>query len=461
MLTDVQTVDQKALSELFRFSILSGSNTLILGPSGGGKTFMALQVAEELNCHLIYINLSVLERTDFQGMPVISQDRSTVSYATPDFLPFNDVKVKHELAHFSLLQKYTDDPKFSNFLKSKNIPVDQLIKNIDDRMEQITSIGELKKLKEHVSFSTKLKEFGNFDKILGEYLELLDVAALSEKPLVFLFDEVDKASHEVLQTLLEFLQFHSVNGRKMNIKGCILTGNLPDEFANSSQISHAITKRCMTFKLELDFQQWREWAFSNNIHEYIIAFLTAHPDFLYKKAPDGDPTAYALPSPRTWSSASEGIKLLQENDRYTDPKRADLQRELMLLIVAGNVGMTAAVTFNNWIKHFRDLDPVVMELMEKGTFPDVKKLNMGELFICALSSCSKIYANLKPNNEENIKKYCKNVFKWIPTLADDVQMGAIRLSFGGDFNIIQTHKLQDIPEFTEVFKNLKKIMLDK
>ena len=39
----------------------------------------------------------------------------------------------------------------------------------------------------------------------------------------------------------------------------------------------------MTFKLELDFIQWREWAFSNGIHEYVIAFLTAHPEELYKK----------------------------------------------------------------------------------------------------------------------------------------------------------------------------------
>jgi len=459
MLTDVPTVDQKSLLELFRFSVLSGSNTLILGPSGGGKTFMALQVAEEMGCHLIYINLSVLERTDFQGMPVISQDRQTVAYATPDFLPFNDVKMKHELGYFNLLRQFTNDERFTKFLTSKKMDVTKLIANIDTRLDQITSIGELKKLKEHVSFSTKLKEFGDFDKILSQYLDELNVAELTEKPIVFLFDEVDKASHEVLQTLLEFLQFHSVNGRKMNIKGCILTGNLPDEFANSSQISHAITKRCMTYKLDLNFNQWREWAFSNNIHEYIIAFLTAHPDYLYKKAPDNDPTAYALPSPRTWSSASDGIRLLESNERYI--KNSDLKRELMILIVAGNVGQVAAVTFNNWITHFSDLDPIVHELMENGKFPNVDKLNMSELFICALSSCGKIYANLKPNNQDNIKKYCKNVFRWISTLADDVQMGSIRLSFGGNFDIIKEYSLQDIPEFTEVFKSLKKIMMDK
>lgn len=457
MLTDVPVIDQKSFLELLRFSIKSSSNTLILGPSGGGKTFMALQITKEEGCHLIYINLSVLERTDFQGMPVISLDRTTVSYATPDFLPFNDVKVKNELGYFSLLRKYSDEPKFKNFLRSKNVDIEKLIANIDDRMDQITSIGELKKLKEHVSFSTKIKEFGDFDNILSGYLDELNIAELSEKPIVFLFDEVDKASHEVLQTLLEFLQFHSVNGRKMNIKGCILTGNLPDEFANSSQISHAITKRCMTFKLELDFNQWREWAFSNNVHEYVIAFLTAHPDELYRKAPDGDPTAYALPSPRTWSSASEAIRLLESDERYT--KNDSLKRELMINIVAGNVGSTAAVKFNNWIKHFRDMDPIVNDLLEHGTFPDVKKLDIGQLFICALSSSSKVYSNLKPNNEEKIKKYTKNVFKWLATLADDVQMGSIRMAFGGDWDNVQKYNLSDIPEFVDVFKTLKKIII--
>lgn len=458
MLTDVAIVDQKSLIELFRFTILSGQNTLILGPSGGGKTFMAQQVAKELDCHLIYINMSVLERTDFQGMPVISQDRETVSYATPDFLPFNDVKTKHEVKYFSALRSFTENVGFKAFLESGNVDVNDLRNKIDDRLDNISSFHDVKKMREHISFSTKIKEFGNFDKILNKYFTEIEAAELLEKPIMFLFDEVDKASHETLQTLLEFLQFHSVNGRKMNIKGCILTGNLPDEFANSSNISHAITKRCMTYKLELDFNQWREWAFLNDIHEYVIAFLTAHPDFLYKKAPDNDPTAYALPSPRTWSSASAGIKLLQMNDRYKN--NDDLTRELMILIVAGNVGQIAAVKFNNWIKHFRDMDPIVHDLIENGKFPPTDKLDMGQVFICALSSCSKVYASLKPDNEATIKKYCKNTFKWLATLSEDIQMGSIRMAYGGDWDSIKNYNLADIPEFTEIFKTLKKIMVE-
>lgn len=456
MLQDVPVIDQSKMMSVFRYGIKSESNILILGPSGGGKTHMAFQVIEEMGCRPVYINMAVLERTDFQGMPVISQDKSQVHYASADFLPFEDIKVmqaKKALNTVLAWAKKSED-KFNNKAEIVSILESEL-----EILDSAEEVFELQKASHHLN-SNNLSVIKN---------KIKDIKTESSKqiPLVFMFDEVDKAISEVLQTLLEFLQFHSINGRKMNIKSCILTGNLPDEHAHTNQISHAITKRCMTFKLELDFTQWRTWAIDNGISHLVTGFLTQHSSFLYKTAEDE--TAYALPSPRTWAEASKALSIL-ENDSFGFSGEA--KEQFRIILMSGCIGSTAAIQFNNWHKHYHELDPVINALLERGIFPenqpndDTKKLSTEDIFICALSACSRIEDNLKPDNVELYTKYIKHTFNWFATLPTDVQIGSIRMIFGNNFDeskgqkgIIKQYKLAEIPEFTKVFvditKNLK------
>lgn len=439
MLTDVPDIDQKTMARVMRFGIRDNKNILVLGPSGGGKTFIAIDVANTEGCRLIYINLAVLERTDFQGFPVISDDKTLVSYATPDFLPFADTDERDQRKALENIIPLVQDNK-------------TLIKEIEHRLHGVQLQEQARKIMGAMPFlsdtaQTSLKPYLN--KILSSLPE--------GKPIVFLFDEVDKAASETMQTLLEFLQFRAINGRKMNIKACLLTGNLPDEHANTQQLSHAITKRCRTFKLILDFNQWREWAFSNAVHDLVVGYLTSEPSMLHKPPPDGDPTAYALPSPRTWTDASDALWTLERDDLFKQLSHDELAT-LQKILIAGSVGDIAAIKFTNWFKYYRKMDPVVEALLEKGSMPDHKKINDQELFICALSACSRVYRELKPKNEEKIKRYCKNVYKWISTLSVDIQMGASRMAFGGDFDNIQKFRLSEVDEFSKVFKHIKKTM---
>lgn len=444
MLTDVSKINQKQLKNIYRFGIRSGANILVLGPSGGGKTEMAQQVVAEENCELIYINLSVLERTDFQGMPVISEDKTSVTYATPEFLPFADVRSRNERSYLNTILSW---------LNRQDTPNRKSVNTIENRIKEIDSSEEVKVLQQALQFLEPI------DNNLAKVIKNLKTPKVAEKPIVILFDEVDKGAHEVLQTLLEFLQFRSVNGRVMNVQTCFLTGNLPDEFANSAQISHAITKRCMTYKLELDFKHWREWAYSNKIHTHILGFLTQKSDYLHKGPPDGDPTAYALPSPRTWTAASKALRMLDDDLEFSK-LRGDELTEFRLSLLGGCVGDIAAINFNNWLKYYRELDPIVDELVKRGVVPNEKKLDTQQIFLVALSACSQIYSELKPNNEDIIQKYTKNVFGWIDKLDTDIKMGTIRMAFGGDWNKIREYKLSNIPEFMKVFKEIKKALSD-
>lgn len=445
MLTDVYEIDQKTMSLFFRQGISSGQNVLILGPSGGGKTFIAQQAAEAEGCRLIYINMSVLERPDFQGMPVISDDKKTVNYATPSFLPFLDKGKDEELEKLNKSLEYL-----------RNNGNAELVKMTEEK------ITELKRQQELANVSASLISFnGKSADALVEFISKEGIEKKNDKPIVILFDEVDKAAHETCQLLLEFLQFRSVNGRPLNIKACILTANRPDEFAHTANISHAITKRCMTFSLNLDFMQWRDWAFRNGVHPDLVAFLNQHQDFLYKKAPEGDPTAYALPSPRTWVQASEGLKSLFDGELYQtlsngSKEDRDMSNILRQGVLAGNVGESAAIKFSTWHEHYREMDKYVDALFDKGEHPSKDELNTQQIFMCALSAASKVYSMLrsKTTPRKELEKRVKNVYTWIATLDTDIKHGVIRLSFGGDFNIVRENKLAEIDEFADVFTEI-------
>ena len=59
MLTDIREIDQETLKELYKFVVQNGGNIIIIGPSGVGKTEMALQTITEVGHDNIYLNLTV------------------------------------------------------------------------------------------------------------------------------------------------------------------------------------------------------------------------------------------------------------------------------------------------------------------------------------------------------------------------------------------------------------------
>lgn len=442
MLTDVPTIDQKTFKTICRLTMRNGGNVLVFGPSGGGKTFIAEQSAKEEGYELVYINLSVLERTDFQGFPVISDDKSVVSYASPNFMPFVDSSVQDELQSIE---------RFNEAITGL-----QLDTPIVDWVKQRTQQLQQRQFAENILNSSKWINNSEDASVKKQFKSLLKQIEPqihnNNKKKVFCFDEVDKALTETNQTLLELLQFSSINGRKLNIQACILTGNLPDEHAHTNQISHAISKRCRTFKLQIDFSQWRDWAIKNNVHTNIIQFLSQEPTMIYKAATD-DVTAYALPSPRTWTDAGEAITAF-DSDPYLASLSNDIADDIRYSLVAGCVGEQAAIKFTNWYKHYRILDPIVDELIATGKHPDLSNKSAQEILIMAISACSKAYGELRPKNKDRIKHVYKNVYSWLDTLPPDAQIGAIRLSFGGDFNISVEHSLNEIEEFMKVINGL-------
>jgi MoxR-like ATPase len=458
-LTHVPEITVKDYAVILNAAIKNGGNILIFGPSGAGKTVIAQDVAREKNCRLVYINLSTLERTDFQGFPVVSEDKTVVHYATPEFMPFSDVSFKKDRRVVkSALKELLD--KEGNIIDKNN---QDLVSDLQNRLDYINSQERLFHLRAALPYlKANTKTYNTMKSLITELKNKEDKPDL---PIVVLFDEVDKAASETNQPLLEFLQFSSINGRSMNIACCVLTANLPDENAHSNNISQAISKRCLSYKLEINFDLWRDWAFRNGVNELITQFLQYDPSMLFRPgSPDGDPTAYAQPAPRTWTQAGLLLSRIEDDKEYQTWKPEKLDR-LHMLMISGAVGTAAALKWEAWYKYYRKFDSAITKLIENGEDPrkNIKDcdINDQEELIIAISACCRHVKEIRDDNGEKLQKITKNVYKWLSTIKEEHQIAVTRMSFSltndEDFQQkVIKHKLLNIPEFRDCFDKINK-----
>lgn len=263
---------------------------------------------------------------------------------------------------------------------------------------------------------------------------------------IILFDEVDKAPPEVTAPLLEILQFRKINGQKLNIAGCILTGNLINEGAYSNLVNTALLDRGAKYILSFNFEKWVDWAKANQVHDLILGFLRSNPEFACGKIEE---TTYASPSPRGWTLASEA--LLQAKEL----KIVDI--ETVTQIISGFVGAEAGLRFKIWYEHYRRFEPFVHSLIETGSMTlDFSELAPTEKVVFVVSAC--YYAKQKVFNDSGKSK---NRFAYLEHLCNfltnakvehEVQVMGFYNSF--DFDMITKHKLYTCKQFFDHFTKL-------
>lgn len=281
------------------------------------------------------------------------------------------------------------------------------------------------------------------------------------KAKVLLIDEADKAKPELQNPCLELLQFRSINGNPLNIHSCIATGNLPEEGAFSQPMSHALTNRCLIYRVDPSFEPWQEWAANSGVHPLIVGFLSRNQEFLLQPPPEGDDTAYCHPSPRAWTKAAKCLTQAAESGFKTDVN-------FQTLLIAGCVGQGAAVKFKVWLEHFRHIEPAVDRLVKDGTFPTVAE--MGELdrtMVMALSACGAIMAETRkkastPNEvkkqKETVEKTVKHVFSWMKKIPSEFSVGAVKSVL--NMEAIKEFQMTNVPEFMDTYMMIRKAMKD-
>lgn len=266
-----------------------------------------------------------------------------------------------------------------------------------------------------------------------------------EADSIILFDEVDKAPCEVTAPLLEILQFKKINGKKINVISCMLTGNLINEGAYSNMVSSALLDRGAKYILSFNFDKWVDWAKSHGIHDLILGFLRSNPEFACGKTEE---VTYANPSPRGWTLASDALI------RARELKIFDI--DTITQIISGFVGNEAGIRFKIWYEYYRKFEPFVNLLIDKGEMGlNYHELTPTEKVIFVVTACyfakQRVYQESKSKNRfhalDNLCNFLVN-----NNVDHEVQVMGLYNSF--DFDQITTLKLYECPLFFDLFSKL-------
>jgi hypothetical protein len=283
----------------------------------------------------------------------------------------------------------------------------------------------------------------------------MPVMEYTPDPVMILIDEIDKAKSELQNPLLEVLQQRTINGRPLNVKCIVCTGNLPDEGAFSKPVSHALTNRCQVFKLTTCFDAWQSWAVKKGVNSLVVGFLSRNQEYLSRAPVVGDPTAYVRCSPRSWTLAAQDLD-------FTD---SSASVDFQTLLVAGRVGMEPAAQFRVWLDHYRFIEPMLDALVTKGEVPNLAEMTIDRLLVLGLSACSAVASmGRKPvkNQAERDKQHTAvntaavNVFKMISRIPSEFQVHAIKSALS--IELVSQYQLTKIPDVMKTYLNVRRSM---
>ena len=269
---------------------------------------------------------------------------------------------------------------------------------------------------------------------------------------VILFDEVDKAPPEVTAPLLEILLFKKINGRPINTVSCVLTGNLLNDGAYSNQISTALLDRGAKYILSFDFDKWTEWAKTHGVHDLILGFLRSDPSFACSKIEE---SAYASPSPRSWTLASEALLKTKEL------KITDI--ESVTHIISGYVGSQAGLRFKIWFEYYRKYEPYVHALIDNNNLSlDFTTLAPTEKIVFVITACYYAKRKLLSDKSKNRFKYLEHLCAFFirQQVEDEMQVMGLYNSFDGE--MVAKQKLYNCKVFFDMFSRLsEKVIINK
>lgn len=179
------------------------------------------------------------------------------------------------------------------------------------------------------------------------------------------------------------------------------------------RMPQALNNRFVHLNLEVDLEDWCNWAVTNGIDPLVIAFLRFRPVLLHNFSKD----EHAFPTPRSWQFVSD---VLNQGS----------SQEIELALIAGTVGHAAAVEFMAFVKLVRTLPSIDAILLNPTT--EAVPQEVGTLYAVASALSTRATAN-------NFGAICKYLERCRPEYAVYCVKDAI----------LRDESIRSTPEFTK------------
>lgn len=163
---------------------------------------------------------------------------------------------------------------------------------------------------------------------------------------ILFLDELSAAPQSVQAAAYQITLDKTVGEHKLP-DNCIViaAGNRTSDKSVAYRMPHALANRLMHFEIRTDFESWREWAVNNQVHPFVLGYLSYDNSKLHAEETNADEVAF--PTPRSWMFVSE-ILNIQDAENPADYHH----------LISGCIGAGTALEFEAWCRVFRHLPPV-------------------------------------------------------------------------------------------------------
>ncbi|MGI6216059.1 MAG: ATP-binding protein [Coriobacteriales bacterium] len=145
--------------------------------------------------------------------------------------------------------------------------------------------------------------------IIGSIYDYREETGL-ENGILFL-DEINCVSETLYPSMLQFLQFKTFGRHKVPDGWIVVCAGNPPEYNRSVHEFDIVTlDRMRKIEVEPDYETWKDYARTTNVHPAILTYLDVRPEDFY--VVESTPEGKSFVSARGWSDLSVYIKLLED-----------------------------------------------------------------------------------------------------------------------------------------------------
>mgnify|MGYP000887373632 CR=1 FL=1 len=162
----------------------------------------------------------------------------------------------------------------------------------------------------------------------------------SDKVINILFlDEISAAPPSVQAAAYQIALDKRVGEHKLPANCIVIAaGNRVTDKAVAYKMPKPLGNRMTHFEMVASVDDWKIWAYSQDIHPTIIGFINHKNEYLCQFDPSTDDVAYA--TPRSWEMVDSYMKLITDKNKIDD----------YLPCIAGTVGLGVAQEFLTYTK---------------------------------------------------------------------------------------------------------------
>lgn len=217
---------------------------------------------------------------------------------------------------------------------------------------------------------------------------------------VLFLDEINTAPPAVQASAYQLVLNRQVGDYKLPDGWDVCAaGNGQADRAVTYTMGSALASRLIHLFLEVDNDEWTQWADANGISLSTIAFMKFRKNLLHNFNPNVK--SHAFPCPRTWAFAD---KIIQHSGLIGDDLRSVLQ---------GTVGEGAAGEYLAFL-------PVMQHL------PDIDTIRKSPMKVPVPSDISVLYATITMISRSTTEKEFPALMKYIERCPRDFQMAYIK-----------------------------------